>query len=37
MPNKIDRLVTALVDNPEDGKLCTDPRTDFYLETTLRH
>ena len=35
MPNKIDRLPAAVVDNSEDGKVCTDPRTDFYLATTL--
>lgn len=37
MPNKIDRLQTTVVDNPEDSKVCTDPRTDFYLGTTLSH
>ena len=37
MPNKIDRLLAAVVDNPEDSKVCTDPRTDFYLGTSLRH
>jgi hypothetical protein len=37
MPNKIDRLLTAIVDNSEDSKVRTDPRTDFYLGISLRH
>ena len=37
MPNKIDRLQTAVVDNPEDSKVCADPRTNFYLGISLRH
>ena len=37
MPNKIDRLQTTVVDNPEDSKVCTDPRTNFYFGISLRH
>src|ERR1700733_6366662 len=37
VPNKVDRLTAAIIDDTENGEVCTEPRAKSYFRSTFSH